>query len=45
MTLTVILGGKDVTMTRTVSKLTDEELTSSDEKGRVDTLIRVKDKK
>jgi hypothetical protein len=32
-------------MVRTISKLTDTELTSKDEKGKEDTLVRVKGEK
>lgn len=39
---TVKLGEKEETKTRTVSKLTATELVSKDEKGKEDTLIRVK---
>ena len=44
--LTLKLGDDEVKMTRTVSKLTDTELTSKDdENGQEDTLTRVKEKK
>jgi uncharacterized protein (TIGR03066 family) len=35
---------KEQTVTRTISKLTDEELVSKSEKGKEDTLVRIKDK-
>ena len=37
-------GDKEQTDTRTVSKLTDTEMVSTDEKGREITLVRLKDK-
>lgn len=40
----VKIGDKEQTHTRTISKLTDTELVSSDEKGKEDTLVRIKDK-
>ena len=44
--LTLKLGDDEKKMTRTVSKLTDTELTSKDdENGKEDTLTRVKEKK
>jgi uncharacterized protein (TIGR03066 family) len=43
--LTMSLGEKVETTVRTVTKLTDDELISRDEKGETDTLVRVKDKK
>jgi uncharacterized protein (TIGR03066 family) len=43
--LTMSLGEKVETTVRTVTKLTDDELTSRDEKGKEDTLVRVRDKK
>jgi len=44
LTTAVKFGEKEQTRTRTVSKLTDTELVSSDEKGKEDTLIRIKSK-
>jgi uncharacterized protein (TIGR03066 family) len=44
LALTLKQGDKERTMTRTVSKLTDTELVSADEKGKEDTLVRVKEK-
>jgi uncharacterized protein (TIGR03066 family) len=41
---TVKVGDMERTRTRTVSKLTDTELVSTDEKGKEDALIRLKDK-
>lgn len=38
-------GDMERKMTRTISKLTDTELVSEDDKGKEDTLVRVKDKK
>jgi uncharacterized protein (TIGR03066 family) len=35
---------KEQTVTRTISKLTDEELVSKSEQGKEDTLVRIKDK-
>jgi uncharacterized protein (TIGR03066 family) len=44
--LTIKIGDDEAKMTRTVSKLTDTELTSKDDKdGKEDTLTRVKPKK
>ena len=46
LTLTIKFGEKEEKMTRTVSKLTDTELVSKDDKeGKEDTLVRVKEKK
>lgn len=46
VTVTIKAEGKEVTMKRTISKLTDTEVTSKDDDtGKEDTLIRVKDKK
>jgi uncharacterized protein (TIGR03066 family) len=42
--LTMKLGGEERKMTRTVTKLTDAELVSTDEKGKEGTLVRVKGK-
>jgi uncharacterized protein (TIGR03066 family) len=42
--LTLKLGDMEKSMTRTISKLTDTELVSKDEKGKEDTLVRIKDK-
>ena len=41
---TLKLGGKEVTHTLTVSKLTDTELVSIDEDGKEGPLVRIKDK-
>lgn len=44
--MTIKFGGEEKSMTRTISKLTDTEMTSKDdEKGKEDTLVRVKEKK
>lgn len=43
--LTMKFGDMDRKMTRTISKLTDTELVSSDEQGKEDTLVRIKGKK
>ncbi len=46
LTMKMSFGGKDEMMTRTISKLTDTELTSKDDKkGEEDTLVRVKEAK
>jgi len=45
LVLTVKFGEKEEKMTRTITKLTDTEMVSTDEKGKEDTLVRVKDKK
>ena len=46
LSMSVKFGDKEEKMTRTISKLTDEELVSKDDaKGKEDTLVRVKDKK
>ena len=46
ITLTLKTEGKEETMTRTISKLTDEEIVSKDDKGgKEDTLVRVKPEK
>jgi uncharacterized protein (TIGR03066 family) len=42
LALTMKFGDKEDTKTRTISKLTDTELTSKDEKGKEDTLVRIK---
>ena len=42
LTTTMKLGDMERMQTRTISKLTDTELVSSDDKGKEDTLIRVK---
>jgi uncharacterized protein (TIGR03066 family) len=44
LTTTMKFGEKEQSQTRTVSKLTDTELVSTDEKGKEDTLVRLKDK-
>jgi uncharacterized protein (TIGR03066 family) len=44
VTTVLSFGGKDETETHTVTKLTDTELVSKDEKGREETLVRVKAK-
>jgi len=44
LTTTVMVGEMERVRTRTISKLTDTELVSTDEKGKEDTLIRLKDK-
>jgi uncharacterized protein (TIGR03066 family) len=44
LTLTFKFGDKEEKMVRTISKLTDTELTSKDDTGKEDTLIRIKDK-
>jgi uncharacterized protein (TIGR03066 family) len=44
LVLTIKFGEKEEKMTRTVSKLTDTELTSSDDKGKEDTLVKIKEK-
>jgi len=41
---TMKFGDKEQTHTRTISKLTDTELVSSDEKGKEDTLVKIKSK-
>jgi uncharacterized protein (TIGR03066 family) len=44
--LTIKIGDETRKMTRTISKLTDTELTSKDdESGKEDTLVRIKEKK
>lgn len=43
LTSKVKVGDEEKTMVRTISKLTATELTSKDEKGKEDTLMRVKD--
>ena len=43
--MTTKFGDMERKMTRTISKLTDTELVSKDEKGKEDTLIRIKGKK
>lgn len=46
ITIDVEIGGNKQTMVRTISKLTDTELVSKDDKdGMEDTLVRVKDEK
>jgi uncharacterized protein (TIGR03066 family) len=45
VTTTMKFGDKERTETHTVSKLTDTELVSKDEKGKEETLVRIKDKK
>src|SRR5688500_16474188 len=42
--ITLKFNGKDFNIVRTISKLTDDELTSKDEDGKEDTLHRVKGK-
>jgi uncharacterized protein (TIGR03066 family) len=42
LTTTMKHGDKEETHVRTISKLTDTELVSSDEKGKEDTLVRQK---
>jgi uncharacterized protein (TIGR03066 family) len=44
LTATMKVDDKERTMIRTISKLTDTELVSTDEKGKEATLVRVKDK-
>jgi uncharacterized protein (TIGR03066 family) len=44
LTTTLKFGDKEDSHTRTITKLTDTELVSTDEKGKEDTLVRVKDK-
>jgi uncharacterized protein (TIGR03066 family) len=44
LTLTMKMGDMEQTITRTVSKLTDTELVSADERGKESTLFRIKDK-
>lgn len=41
---TMKFGDKEQTDTQTISKLTDTELVSKDEKGKEETLVRIKDK-
>jgi uncharacterized protein (TIGR03066 family) len=46
LVMTMKFGDKEEKMTRTITKLTDTELTSKDDKdGKEDTLVRVKDSK
>ena len=44
LTMTLTVDGKERVRERTVSKLTDAEFTSTNEKGESDTLVRVKKK-
>jgi uncharacterized protein (TIGR03066 family) len=44
LTVTMTVNGKEQVRTRTITKLTDMELVSSDEKGKEATLVRIKDK-
>jgi uncharacterized protein (TIGR03066 family) len=44
LTMTMKFGEKEQDLVRTVTKLTDTDLTSTDEKGKEDTLVRIKDK-
>src|SRR6185503_7444616 len=45
LTLALAFGGQEQKETLTVLKLTDEELSTEDSKGKKETLKRVKDKK
>ena len=45
MSLALAFGGQEQKETLTVLKLTDEELSTEDSKGKKETLKRVKDKK
>lgn len=46
ITVVIKIGDDEKKMTRTISKLTDTEITSKDdESGKEDTLVRVKEKK
>jgi uncharacterized protein (TIGR03066 family) len=45
LTTTMSFNGKDVTETETITKLTDAELVTKDEKGKEETLLRIKGKK
>jgi uncharacterized protein (TIGR03066 family) len=44
VTTTMKFGDKERTDTQTITKLTDTELVSKDEKGKEETLLRVKEK-
>ena len=44
LTVTSKPGEEVIVQTRTISKLTDTEMVSADEKGKEDTLVRMKDK-
>lgn len=44
LTLTMKMGDMEQTITRTITKLTDTELVSADDKGKESTLVRIKDK-
>jgi uncharacterized protein (TIGR03066 family) len=44
LSLTTKVGDTENTKTKTITKLTDTELVSKDDKGKEETLVRVKDK-
>jgi uncharacterized protein (TIGR03066 family) len=44
LTSTLKAGGMEIKVTRTVTKLTDAELTMKDDRGKERTLVRLKDK-
>jgi uncharacterized protein (TIGR03066 family) len=44
LTATAKLGDRERTIARTITKLTDTELVSTDEKGKEKTLVRIKGK-